>query len=100
METAMSVDPIDDFLRRPLREQLDTLVKAWTRGSPPADAPWLSQGVSQALLMRILIESSHRLEGLTRWLVRLTVGLVVLTVALAALTGVLAYDVVRHLIGN
>ena len=40
-----------------------------------------------------LIESSHRLEGLTRWLVGLTV-------VLAALTGVLVYDVVRHLIGN
>ncbi len=89
----MSVDPTEAFLKKPLREQLDLLVKTWTRGNPPADALWLSHGVSQALLMRILIESSHRLEGLTRWLVWLTI-------VLAALTGVLAYDLARRLIGN
>ncbi len=84
---------INAFLKESIREQLDTLIKAWTMGSPPADAPWLSQGVAQALLMRILIESSHRLE-------RLTNRLVWLTVVLAVLTTVLAYDVIRHLLGN
>ena len=81
------------FLKEPLRKQLDTLVKAWTMGSPPPDAQWLTQGVAQALLMRILIQSSDRLEGLTN-------RLVWLTILLAALTGVLAYEVVRHLFGS
>jgi hypothetical protein len=45
----------------------------------------------------ILIGSSHRLERLTRWLVRLTVALFLLTIVLAGLT---AYDVVRRLMGN
>jgi hypothetical protein len=94
----MGVNPmveagINAFLEKSTREQLDTLVRAWTMGSPPADAPWLSQGMAQALMMRILVESSHRLEGLTT-------RLVWLTVVLAILTGVLAYDVVRHFIGN
>jgi hypothetical protein len=43
--------------------------------------------------MRILVESSHRLEGLTT-------RLVWLTVVLAILTAVLAYDVFRHLFPN
>ena len=84
---------IDAFLKKSMREQLDTLIKSWTRGSPPADAPWLSQSMAQALMMRILVESSHRLEGLTT-------RLVWLTVVLAILTAVLAYDVIRHLMGN
>ncbi len=93
----MGVNPmevgINAFLKKSIREQLDTLVKAWTLGSPPADTPWLSQGMAQALMMRILVESSHRLEGLTKVLVWLTV-------VLAVLTSVLAYEVIRHLIGN
>ncbi len=93
----MSVNPmeagINAFVKKSIGEQLDTLVKAWTLGSPPPDKPWLSQSMAQALMMRILVESSHRLEGLTKVLVWLTV-------VLAVLTSVLAYDVIRHLIGN
>jgi hypothetical protein len=84
---------INDFLKKSLREQLTILMKAWTKGSAPADAPWLSQGVAQALMMRILVESSHRLEGLTT-------RLVWLTVILAILTAVLAYDVFPKLFPN
>ncbi len=79
-------------MRRPLREQLDILVRQWAK-KPDAREPWLTQAVAQALMMRILVESSHRLEGLTRWLVWVTV-------VLGVLTAVLAYDVVRHFIGN
>ncbi len=82
----MSVDPMEAriraFLKKPLREQLDMLVRPWAG----PDEPWLSQGVALALLMRILVESSHRLEGLTN-------RLFWLTVVLSILTGVLAYDV-------
>lgn len=92
----MSVDPIDALLRKPLREQLDTLVKTWAMGDPPPGMSWLSHGtahtLAQALMMRILVESSHRVEGLTRWLVWLTV-------VLGVLTAVLVYDVARRLIG-
>ena len=92
-EVLEGVESMDDFLRRPLREQLDELVRARVLGSPPADRPWLSQGMSEGLMERILAESSHRLERLTRWLVWLTV-------VLAILTAVLAYGEFQHLISN
>ena len=59
----------------------------------PTDERWLSRGTAQAPLMRILIVSSHRIEGLTN-------RLAWLTVVLAVLTTVLAYDVIRQLMGN
>ncbi len=93
----MSDDPMEAqmkaFLKKPLREQLDLLVKPWRTGVAPAEEPWLTLAMSQALMIRKIIESSYRLEGLTK-------ALIVFTIVLAALTAVLAYDVVRHLIGN
>ncbi len=80
----MDVDP--GFYRKPLRERLDMLVKAWTiGGSPPPEAPWLSQGVAQALLQRFAIEETSSLtketSRLTKWLIALTAVLVVLGAA-------------------
>lgn len=94
----MGIDPMveagmKDFLRKPRHEQLDALVIAAVRGFPATETPWLSQGMAQALMMRTLVESSHRLERLTGWLIGLTIVLTILT-------GTLTYDVVRHLIGN
>ncbi len=86
----MSIDSIDDLMKMTGRERFDFLVKTWSSSGQPA---WLSPVAIQALLMQTLIESSHRLEGLTRWLVGLTI-------VLAVLTAVLAYDVARRLIGN
>ncbi len=80
----MSVDSIDDLMKMPSRERFDFLVKKWSSSGQPA---WLSPVAIQVLLMGILIESSQRLEGLTRWLVRLTWGLFFLAVVLAILTG-------------
>jgi hypothetical protein len=49
--------------------------------------------LAQAGLLRLLVEATVRLEGLT-W------ALVVLTCVLVVLTGVLAYDVVRSLFNH
>lgn len=93
------------------KEKLDALVREFEKTSVPAgdhDRPGqlakakldveIAMGLSDDILAlrdvtTTLIESSRRLEGLTRWLV-------ILTIVLIILTGTLAYDVVRHLIGN
>lgn len=97
----MGVDPLEamreEFLKKPRREQLDILVRAT---APGASSVWLTRDVAQTLLMRFLVESSERLEAISKALVRLTVWLVILTGVLGVLTGVLAYDVVRRLTGN
>ena len=49
--------------------------------------------LAEAGLLRLLVEATLRLEGLTRALIGLTAVLIVLT-------AILAYDVIHHLIGN
>jgi hypothetical protein len=60
---------IEAFLKKPRREQLDILVKASTTHT---SSIWLTPTTVQALLMRFLIESSHRPEGFSKVLIWLT----------------------------
>ena len=93
----MSIDPRkvqrEAFWKKPPLEQVNILLKVYATGTLPPELPGLSDSEVQALLMRILITSSLRLEGLTKWLCGLTVVLAVLTAALV-------YDVAQRLIGN
>ncbi len=73
---------LDAFATKPLREQLDFLVKVWTIGSPPL--PW-SQGLAEAYLRRLTIQGTAKLTAetsrLTKWLIALTGVLVLLAAA-------------------
>jgi len=93
----MDEDPygpqIEEFMKKPMRYRLSTLMKASRIGVPPADVSWLSGAMPDALLHRIhieetekLVKSTDRLDCLTKVLIGLTVALVFLTGALLWMT--------------